>query len=43
MVEDYKEPTTEDIDGMMEAVLNRTRPSKGEQNEDDKDVEDADD
>ena len=42
VVEDYKEPTTEDIDGMMEAVLNRTRPSRGEQDEDDKDVEEAD-
>ena len=43
MVEDCKEPTTENIDGMMEAVLNHTRPSRGEQDEDKKNVEDADD
>lgn len=27
VVEDCKEPTTEDIDGMLEAVFNHTRPS----------------
>ena len=32
-VEDCKEPTTDDFDGMLEAVLNRTRPSKGEDDE----------
>lgn len=35
--EDCKEPTTEDIDGMLEAVFNRTRPSTEE------DAEEAED
>ena len=39
VVEDCKEPTTEDIDGMVEAVLNRTRPST---EEDDEEAEDTD-
>ncbi|XP_068743106.1 uncharacterized protein [Montipora capricornis] len=30
VVEDCKEPTTEDIDGMLETVLKRTRPSRDE-------------
>ena len=39
VVEDCKEPTTEDIDGMLEAVLNRTRPTT---DEDDEEAEDMD-
>ena len=39
VVEDCKEPTTEDIDGMLEAVLNRTRPTT---DEDEEEVEDTD-
>lgn len=42
LVEDCREPTTEDIDGMLEAVLNRTRPSADEDNEDDGEAEDPD-
>ena len=39
LVEDCKEPTTEDIDGMLEAVVNRTRPStdKNDEEAEDKD------
>ena len=39
VVEDCKEPTTADIDGMLEAVLNRTKPST---DEDDEEAEDTD-
>lgn len=39
VVEDCKEPTAEDIDGMLEAVFNRTRPST---EEDDEEAEDTD-
>ena len=39
VVEDCKEPTTADINGMLEAVLNRTRPSK---DKDDEEAEDTD-
>lgn len=39
VVEDCKEPTIEDIEGMLEIVLNRTRLST---DDDDEEVEDMD-
>ena len=39
MFKDCKEPTTADINGMLQAVLNRTRPST---DEDDEEAEDMD-
>ena len=39
VVKDCKEPTTADIDGMLQAVLNRTRPST---DKDDEEAEDTD-
>ena len=37
--EDCKGPTTEDIDGMLEAVFNRTRPSTEEDAEEAEDTD----
>ena len=39
VVEDCKEPTTKDINGMLEAVLSRTRPSTDEADEDAEDTD----
>ncbi|XP_068738096.1 uncharacterized protein [Montipora capricornis] len=39
VVEDCKEPTTEDIDGMLETVLKRTRPSRDEDEDEDEEEE----